>query len=490
MQIVYKSTYFKPQDKRIIYKFEQRKRQLPTTTTIMTSEFYKHITCYIPRNLELTNIVGYNNRWHEKYIWFIHSIIFNDLTSKAKFGGYINLEQRLLQKYLGTRYTNKIIKQLVENKIVEVNGKYSAGAFSRSYRLTEKYRSAKLNSEKITKQSYCRKIAMMQSEYIATAVKESALVQYELMQCTYARIDKDKALDYIKENYIHNSPHYKSRLIAIEQYDAMHKASFTNGSWSDVGFTFKLNKGRIYSPCTMLARDLEQFTYFHNYDEVKVVSMDMPNSQLCFFNELLKREELKVHNIGEESRENIDSIDMNNTYVNSKITSLYPPHIPSPYVMHFGTSWEDYIFNGLGYERMMFLTEWCGKKQDHTKEERREFKGEFFGQLFYNRYSDRLTDMEMVFMAHHEKEAKLLREAKKRKGNKLLAVDVQRLEAKFFHTVVVDYMKRNHKSVPFTIKHDSIAMPMTEASHILQDLNKLVTEFFGRESLELKADIL
>ena len=456
----------------------------------MTVEFYKHLTCYIPRNLDLTNIQGYNKRWHEKYIWFIHSIIFNDLTSKNKFGGFVNLEQRLLQKYLGTRYTNKIIKQLVENKVIEINGKYSAGAFSRSYRLTDKYRSAKINSEKITKQSYCRKIAMMQTEYIATAVKESALVQYELLQCTYARINRADAVAYIDAKYEQNSPQYKSRLIAIEQYNAMYKASFVGGNWTDVGFTFKLNKGRIYSPCTMLARDLEQFTYFHNYEDDKVLSLDMPNSQLCFFNELLKVEESKVHNIGESSRTNIDSNMMNNDNVFSKITPFIPTHIPSPYVMHFNTNWSDYIFNGLGYERMMFLTEWCGKKQGHTKEERREFKGEFFGQLFYNRYNDRLTDMEITFMTYHEKEAKLLREAKKRKGNKLLAVDVQRLEAKFFHTVVVDYMKREHKSVPFTIKHDSINMPMDEASHILPELNKLVTEFFKRESLELKADVL
>lgn len=451
----------------------------------MTVEHYKHITCYIPRNLQIESINGYNKRWHEKYIWFIHSIIFSNLTTKEKFGGFINLEQRLLQKYLGTRYANKIIKQLVENKIIEINGKYSAGAFSRSYRLTPKYRSAKINSEKITKQSYCRKIALMQTEYIAQAVKESKLVQHELMQCTYARIDIVKALDYIHSAYDEDSPQFKSRLIAIDQYHAMHKATFNNGRWNDIGFTFKVNKGRIYSPATMLARDLEQFTYFYGYEGESVVSMDMPNSQLCFFDELIKRES-KVHNIGEYSRDDNDEI--NKDFDNSieKITPLIPSLIPSPYVMHFRTNWSEYIFNGLGYERMMYLTQWCGKKQGHTKEERNEFKGEFFGQLFYNRYNDRLTDMEQTFMAYHEKEAIALREIKKRKGNKLLAVEVQRLEAKVFHTVIVDYMKREHKSVPFTIKHDSIAMPAREASHILEELNKLVRVFFKRNEIELK----
>ena len=450
---------------------------------------YKHLTCYIPRNLEITSIEGYNKRWHEKYIWFIHSIIFSDLTTKQRFGGYVNLESRLLQKYLGERYTNQIIKQLVQNDVVEINSKYSAGAFSRSFRLKPKYRSAKIRTEKITKQSYCRKIAVMQKEYLARAVKESPLVQYELMQCTYARIDKDKALEYLHANYEQDTPQFKSRLIALNQYEAMHKASFNNGSWTDIGFTFKVNKGRIYSPCTMLARDLEQFTYFDGYEGKAVGQMDMPNSQLCFFNELTKRES-NCHNIGEVVNDDMIIDSTKNKRSNCEYYSLVPSHNPSPYVMTIGVPWDDYIFNGLGYERMMYLMKWKGKDQNHTKEERFEFKGEFFGNLFYNKYTDRLTDMERTFMAYHEKEARALREAKKRKGNKLLAIEVQRLEAKFFHSIVVDYMKRNYKDIPFTIKHDSISMPINEAAHILEELNTLVRRFFNREEIELKINEL
>lgn len=329
----------------------------------------------------------------------------------------------------------------------------------------------------------------MQKEYLARAVKESPLVQYELMQCTYARIDKDKALEYLHANYEQDTPQFKSRLIALNQYEAMHKASFNNGSWTDIGFTFKVNKGRIYSPCTMLARDLEQFTYFDGYEGKAVGQMDMPNSQLCFFNELTKRES-NCHNIGEVVNDDMIIDSTKNKRSNCEYYSLVPSHNPSPYVMTIGVPWDDYIFNGLGYERMMYLMKWKGKDQNHTKEERFEFKGEFFGNLFYNKYTDRLTDMERTFMAYHEKEARALREAKKRKGNKLLAIEVQRLEAKFFHSIVVDYMKRNYKDIPFTIKHDSISMPINEAAHILEELNTLVRRFFNREEIELKINEL
>ena len=44
--------------------------------------------------------------------------------------------------------------------------------------------------------------------------------------------------------------------------------------------------------------------------------------------------------------------------------------------------------------------------------------------------------------------------------------------------------------MPFTIKHDSIAMPMSEAAHILPELNEIVRRFFKRDTIELKADVL
>jgi hypothetical protein len=158
---------------------------------------------------------------------------------------------------------------------------------------------------------------------------------------------------------------------------------------------------------------------------------------------------------------------------------------------------------------MMYLCKWKGKEQGHTKEERQEFKAEFFGQLFYNKYSDAFTDMEQVFMTYHENEAKALREMKRIVGNRpmqkrikkdgtcvtyeggsRLAVRVQDLEGKFFHHILVSHIKTNYIDVPFTIKHDSITLPKSCASYILPELNILVREFFQRNDIELKADIL
>lgn len=458
------------------------------------TEFYPALTCYIPKNLEFTKIKGYNHRWHEKYVWFLHSIVFESLTNKHSFGGYVNLSKSMLQKYLGTRYTEQIIQQLKQSGVIQENSKYSAGAYSKSYRLTKRYNKG-IKGTRIDKQTYCRKVEKFRQNYLSDIFKENERAKHEFLQLTYARIDIQSAMDYIYTHYQEDTPQFKARVIAVDQFHAMHKATFADGRYTNIDFTFKVNKGRIYSPVTMLPRDLEQFVYFEGYEGEPVTSADAPNSQLCFFNELIKRRGKKMHNIGEniydEYIDGIKDIDSaNNIEKTSVPTPLNPSSLSTPYVITISDSWEDYIFNGKGYERMMGLCAWRGKFSNHTKQERQEFKEEFFGNLFYNRWRPELTDMERVFMTYHEKEAKALRAIKKKLGNKLLAVEVQRLEALFFHSWIVDYMKANYKNVPFAIKHDSIMLPASEGSYIIEELNQLFKQFFDRKEIELKVSVL
>jgi len=458
------------------------------------TQYYPALTCYIPKNFDVTKVKGYNHRWHEKYIWLIHSVVFDSLTSQQTIGGFINLRSKLLKKFLGDKYYTEIIEQLKQSGVIEENDRYKSGAFSKSFRLTKRY-SKGIKSTRIEKQTYCRKIEIFRQNYLAEVLKENELNRYEFMQLTYARIDIHRAMDYIYTRYKEDSLQFKARLIAIEQYHAMHKASFADGRYTNIGFTFKVNKGRIYSPVTMLPRDLEQFTYFIGYEGEAVASADAPNSQLCFFNEYLKRKAKKVHHIGENS---ISDISMNNKDIVKALVADFRdvptpqphPNISVPYVVQNNLSWEEYIFNGKGYERMMYLCAWKGKFSGHTKEERTEFKEEFFGHLFYNRWKPSLTEMERIFMTHHEAEAKALRAIKKKLGNSGLAIEVQRMEAYFFHHIIVNHMMTHHKGVPFTIKHDSINLPAREASYIIPELNQLFKAFFNRSEIEFKVSEL
>jgi hypothetical protein len=139
----------------------------------------------------------------------------------------------------------------------------------------------------------------------------------------------------------------------------------------------------------------------------------------------------------------------------------------------------------------MHLAKWNNKSEGHTKDERQQFKEVFFGELFYNRYiPNYLTPLEKVFSESHPNEANNLRTIKKQLGNKLLAVEVQKLEGKFFHDICVTHIKTNYRDIPFTIKHDSITLPRSCASFLIDELNKLIHEFFNTTELNFKVDEL
>jgi hypothetical protein len=64
---------------------------------------------------------------------------------------------------------------------------------------------------------------------------------------------------------------------------------------------------------------------------------------------------------------------------------------------------------------------------------------------------------------------------------------VQGLEGDFFHNTIVSYMIQNrYFDIPFTIKHDSITLPESQASYLIAELNNLVHEFFGRKDINFK----
>jgi predicted alternative tryptophan synthase beta-subunit len=99
--------------------------------------------------------------------------------------------------------------------------------------------------------------------------------------------------------------------------------------------------------------------------------------------------------------------------------------------------------------------------------------------------------MEKVFMFNFEEDAKKLRDLKRVLGNRQLAIEVQTLEGNFFHNIVTKHMLENrYFDVPFTIKHDSITLPISQASYLIDELNKLIREFFQREDINFKFDVL
>jgi len=472
------------------------------------------ILAYVP-DLDYPQLIEkFNPRWKEKYLWAVHSIFYQQIRSKKSFNGYVNLDSDLLKKYLGTNYYRPILTALLNSNIIEpyLNAKgvqsYSKGVFSKAYRINPEYATARVKATPILKKTYARKITNVRTELIKEAIKLNPNIQHELLALTYRKIRYREAMDYIKTNYEENTPQYNARIIAVREFNELHKTDLSQGK-EVLNYHFSFNKGRVYSPASMLPRDLEQFTYFQGYEDEPSVCLDMPNSQLCFFDELVKRsvfysknvcnveqandveeaEDKKVVHIGrkgsEKNRRDMEDLTKGENHPPTPPPSLCVPLLNTP------NSWRTFIRKGLGYERIMKLHNWKDKTENHTKEERQEFKEVFFGQLFYNRYIPvYLTPLEETFNKYHPTEAVALRTIKRTLGNKGLAVQVQTLEGKFFHDTIVNYLKTNYKNVPFTIKHDSVTLPKSDASYLITELNQLVKDFFNDNEISFKVEEL
>jgi hypothetical protein len=328
----------------------------------------------------------------------------------------------------------------------------------------------------LLKNTYGRKIDRVRFQLVKDAIRMNPYIRHELLMLTYRRIRYNEALEYINTNYEATSLQHKARIVALNEFDAMYKADLREET---VPFHFSYNKGRVYSPASMLPRDLEQFTYFIGYENETSTTLDMPNSQLCFFDHLVNT---KVHHIGG------GGLRGNLSEPGSEPIEKKQYLIKTPLC---GALWSEVVRGGGGYERMMSLSEYQGKRSGHTPEERNEFKGVFFGELFYNKYIPNcLTPLEIVFGEHYPNEARALREYKRKVGNKALAREVQALEGKFFHSILVSYLRGKYIDLPFTIKHDSITLPTSSVPVVLYEVNKLLREFFQSDNVSLKASKL
>ena len=163
---------------------------------------YAPLTCYLPDNFNLNDILCYNKRWEEKYIYLIHTILFRSLRNKNSFSGFVNLPQVIVRHFLGSRYTKHIINQLVNSGIIEINNSFLSGNFSKSYRLTEKYRNDRyITTTQITKQTYCRKIALSRQQRAKEIIKLNPLLRHEFLQLSFRKIQVDEAKEYILKTH-------------------------------------------------------------------------------------------------------------------------------------------------------------------------------------------------------------------------------------------------------------------------------------------------
>jgi hypothetical protein len=436
---------------------------------------YKSVDAFLPSNFTPQNLTGYNKRWHEKYLWFVHSINYKQLTTKNDFNNYVNLSSTILRKYIGHDYFTKVRATLINNGVIEFNKTYSAQSFSQSYRLTEKYRNAEGKFIEIEKQTYCRKIALFNKEYLAEMLKDS-LIQKEFRSLTGVRIKLNEALNYIAENKAYTTRQREGRKLQVFEVNKLQNTR-TEGGSVNMAFTFKKDRaGRFHTPLTNLASDLRQFIYFIDAPEEQIVSYDFSNSQILFF--ISKHLTKKVDNIGEGTIKGKvykqRATDVRRT-PSKPLTGL---QLPTPYVIGNKSSTElfkDLVFEGKIYDALIKATNW--------KYGRQKFKEYFFENLWYNSAGTKdkprksLNELELIFYRYFPEVFTILYNLKLSLGNREFCLGLQAEEARLFHRIFVKYIGIN---TPFFVVHDAIYVPQSKAYEISRLMEDGSLQHFGR----------
>lgn len=443
---------------------------------------YPALSAYLPANLQVKELKGFNPRWEEKYLWFVHSINYKQLTTKNDFNNYVNLSSTTLRKYIGHDYFTKIRAQLINNKVIEFNKSYSSGNFSQSYRLTKKYQEAETVTKEITKQTYCRKISLFNKEYLGELLKDT-LTQKEFRNLTSVRIRLNEALDFIAGNKDYTPRQREGRKLQAYEVAKIQNVQ-TNGGEVSINFTFKKDRaGRFHTPLTNLASDLRQFIYFIEEDKQPIVSYDFSNSQILFFiDKHLKNEGKKVDNIG-RGTQYFKPYKQRDTEGGQKAklaptTALTGQSSPPPYVIGIKNDVElfkNLVFSGQIYDALI--------KATNSKLKREDFKVYFFEKLWYNSVGTKkkprteLNQLEQTFLKYFPSVFNILYSLKLNLGNREFCIGLQREEARLFHRVFVKYIGVN---TPFFIVHDAIYTTKKHSLEISRLIEDGSLQHFGR----------
>ena len=74
---------------------------------------YPTIQCYTP-DFDLEQLLGedYLKRRAEKYIFIVHSIMYQALRNKKQFSGFVNLNAKLLEYFIGPKFYKETLSTL------------------------------------------------------------------------------------------------------------------------------------------------------------------------------------------------------------------------------------------------------------------------------------------------------------------------------------------------------------------------------------------
>jgi hypothetical protein len=249
---------------------EQRNNHPPTPPYHGTFAYRPH-RLYLPSTLDklLVGLVGRNSRHLDHYRWVISSIIYLRVTDKRFVrDSFIPLNQEVLRAIISKRKLTGILADLCKWGFIEQNRSWLAGRYSMSYRLMKPFRADKVKALLLTDKGMNKRLALFQwsREILANA----AGLGYACVRrwLDHLRIDRGRAMRFIRRAYPLHSEKYEARFIGIDL--------IANG-----GFFFSVDDkaGRAHHNLSNLAADIRPFV---TLNDQPLVQVDISNSQPLF----------------------------------------------------------------------------------------------------------------------------------------------------------------------------------------------------------------
>lgn len=225
---------------------------------------------YLPAGLDrlLIERVGRSSRFLDHYRWIISSVLYLKATDKRFTYGWVQLNKEVLRSIISKRKECQFIKDLCDWGILEQKRSWQAGRQSMQYRLRAPYTALKVKASFLTDTGITRRLyafAQRRTFVVGQGGAGYSTVQYWLGQL---RIDRVRALRFIRAQYAPHGPEFEARFIAIDLI--AHRNFF---------FVIDKKARRAHHNLSNLAADLRQFLTINGQPLVQV---DLSNSQPLF----------------------------------------------------------------------------------------------------------------------------------------------------------------------------------------------------------------
>ena len=369
----------------------------------------------------------YINDHRDKYHYVIHFINEAGVFNRRTKDGYVNISSAKLRDFLGRRYADCIMRELLVWGIIECDGLQREGIKTYGYRITSAYQSKTILVNVFKEEVMGRKLKLKQLEY-----QQTRKMDIRWRNLTQFGIREQKALAYIDAKrttalYV-LGPDQVDSIADVERLYTAELESIRKIANEEFFLEQPDPTSRVYTNLSNLSTDLRQFLY-HRKSKSGLMNLDIANSQPYLFSLLLM-----------------------DFYRGRELPTDVKKYIQLTAAGEF----YEYLMTKLGIEH----------------DQRKAFKIDFFGKSYYcsSYYSKRTSEGQFfaeefpnvaTIIDHYKEEG---RKHYDHKPFKHLAISMQRREASVILRTIGGQLEK--KKIWFSTIHDSVVVLQEHAEEV------------------------